>query len=365
MFQYWHATCVMRSYDFYRGKVNSKNKDGDYIMFISFIIPCYNMEKYLRLCIDSLLGQNISANEFEIICINDVSSDDTLSILRQYENLNSNIVVLDQKNAGVCAARNAGLDRATGDYIWYIDADDCILPNCLSQLQEELIAKHADRAVIGNYRFPDGANPYVGTEHWGINTIWQDSSVCRNVFKRDFLIRHNLKFHYPELTYGEDALYMYEVKFKNPVTIIYNPPLYFYRDRSSSASHEKTMESKLRILQSNIIEAQVMKQYYESGRHDAMTADRFMSFLYGALYRIASLPKHMSALYLTQLKSQKLFPYKRPASCTITKSYLLGRNDWLQKIHDKIYINLNTFIGYQLMRCWNFTFRIKQHLARK
>lgn len=100
-------------------------------MFLSFIVPVYNTEKYLAECLDSLLEQDIPYEEYEIICVNDGSTDGSLDILRRYAEAHSNVIVVDKENGGVASARNAGLDAACGDYIWFFDSDDIIHPNIL------------------------------------------------------------------------------------------------------------------------------------------------------------------------------------------------------------------------------------------
>lgn len=92
-------------------------------MFLSIIVPVYNGEQYLKACLDSLLAQDISPKEYQILCINDGSTDASGSILAAYSAYNPNILVLQQPNSGVVAARNAGLKAASGDYIWFVDAD--------------------------------------------------------------------------------------------------------------------------------------------------------------------------------------------------------------------------------------------------
>ena len=193
--------------------------------------------------------------------------------------------------------------------------------------------------------------------------MWKDSSVWRNVFKKSFLDKNNLFFHSPELVYGEDALFMYEVKFAKPKTIEISEALYGYRDREGSASHSSSPEKTQRQLRSTIREAEIMRDYYESGREDSMTADRFMSFLYGALFHIAAMPqKTERERWLSYMRAAKLFPYRRPSACTISRSFQMNRGDLIEKIHDMIYIHLNTEIGFQAMYCWNVLFRIKKRL---
>ena len=102
---------------------------------ISVIIPVYNVEKYLARCLNSVLAQNFS--DMEILCIDDGSTDGSLSILREYAARDSRIRVLEQKNSGVSAARNAGLDVAKGTWIAFVDSDDEVLPNIWSTLLED------------------------------------------------------------------------------------------------------------------------------------------------------------------------------------------------------------------------------------
>lgn len=97
---------------------------------ISVIIPVYNVEKYICRCLDSVLRQTYC--NFEIILVNDGSTDDSGNICKKYQNRESRITLLCQKNRGLSAARNAGIEVAKGDYITFIDSDDCV---CLNYLE--------------------------------------------------------------------------------------------------------------------------------------------------------------------------------------------------------------------------------------
>lgn len=327
-------------------------------MFLSFVIPVYNTERYVGDCIDSLLHQNIETDDYEIICVNDGSKDGSLEVLRCYEQLHSNIKVLDQKNAGVCAARNAGLSIAQGEYVWLIDSDDCIRPNCLNELRAISKSSSADRIVVGNYRFLDGEDPFTDIDQKPKNTIWQDSSACRSLFKNAFLNNNKIGFHYPELVYGEDALFMYEVKYLNPVTVTYDCAVYGYRDREGSASQERTQNDS--SLLSTIREAEIMHAYYCSGRDDVLTVDRMMWFLYSALFKIAALPSPVAKKYIGELKTRKLFPLRRPKQCTIKQSFEVSRDSIAGRVHDSIYLKMTSYAGYHAMRLWNAFFKIKR-----
>ena len=311
-------------------------------MFLSIIIPVYNTEKYLDECLQSCLEQDIPANEYEIICVNDGSIDGSLDILRKYEAEASNIVIVNQKNTGVCAARNAGIEIAAGDYIWFIDSDDYIQKNSLAELLRHICETNYDRIFIGNYFFQDDALDIDHTverqiEGMQVNTSWHDSVVWRSIFNRKYILQHDLYFHYVDLTFGEDALYMYEVIICCPNTIEIAQPLYYNRGRMGSAgTEENSPEAKRKKLVSNLHETQVMQKYYESGDTLPDTADRLMSFLWGTMYRIAELPSKEANAFLKKLKDCGLYPYKRPAMCMIKESHQLTRNDIDSKVFDII-----------------------------
>lgn len=326
-------------------------------MLLSFIIPVYNTEEYLESCIQSLLEQDISQDEYEIICINDGSSDRSLEILKHFSQNYKNIIVVDQKNFGVCASRNRGLDLAKGEYIWFIDSDDFIKKNILGTLMIQLKSVQCEQIVISHYFFEDVADSdkeQISEDRMKVNTSWKDSVVWRSIFKKEFLLRYNLKFHYEDLVYGEDALFMYEIKRHMPRSIEITQPVYFHRARAGSASTDITDGMERRRLLSAIHEATVMKNYYENDENilPVETANRLMSFLWGALFCIANLPSTEAKQMLKKLKKVELYPYKCPEECNITKSFHSFKNRWTEDIFDKVYIRLHTTAGYHTMRCW-------------
>lgn len=91
---------------------------------ISIIIPVYNTEKYIEECINSLLNQSLK--EIEIICINDGSTDNSLNLLKDFEQKDPRIIVISKENSGPANARNIGLNSASADYIYFMDSDDYI-----------------------------------------------------------------------------------------------------------------------------------------------------------------------------------------------------------------------------------------------
>lgn len=104
----------------------------NYTPKVSVVIPVYNVENYLRECLDSVCNQTLK--EIEIICINDGSTDNSLSILNEYAKKDHRITLISQKNEGQSSARNQGLEIATGEYIYFLDSDDKIVPAALEKL---------------------------------------------------------------------------------------------------------------------------------------------------------------------------------------------------------------------------------------
>lgn len=112
-------------------------------MKVSIIIPVYNVEKYLPECLDSVLDQGWQLGEdYEVICVNDGSTDGSLAVLQRYED--KGIRVIDKPNCGVSSARNRGLDEARGEYVWMVDSDDFISPQMLPKVYEEASGKKLD-----------------------------------------------------------------------------------------------------------------------------------------------------------------------------------------------------------------------------
>lgn len=104
-------------------------------MLFSIIIPVYNCSKYIKRCVKSITSQGF--NDYEIILVNDGSTDDSLAICKSLSLKDKRIQVLSQHNQGASTARNKGIDKAVGDYIWFVDADDVVLP-VLNDLAEKI-----------------------------------------------------------------------------------------------------------------------------------------------------------------------------------------------------------------------------------
>lgn len=133
------------------------------VPFLSFIIPAYNVEQYLGRMLDSILGQ-CDGVDYEIIIVDDCSTDDTCAVAESYVERNPNRVrfIRLPQNGGVSRARNAGKNAATGTYLWFVDADDVILPGGISYLVKSLKAEESDPLdllTFKNVRFEKESDP--------------------------------------------------------------------------------------------------------------------------------------------------------------------------------------------------------------
>lgn len=122
---------------------------------ISVIIPVYNVQDYLEECLDSVVAQTLRPRE--LLLINDGSTDQSRAICASYAEKHSWIHLIDQENRGQSAARNAGLDRATGDYIAFIDSDDYVSELMLATLREKMTGTGADMVKCGTYLFDENS----------------------------------------------------------------------------------------------------------------------------------------------------------------------------------------------------------------
>lgn len=173
-------------------------------MKFSIIIPMFNVEEYIERCVLSCLSQNLSVSEYEIILINDGSPDDSLKIAENLAIKNSNITILSQENQGLSIARNNGLQKAKGEYVWFVDSDDWIKENCILELYTKCLQFDLDVLLFGANDC-DGRNFVKRSLPLGNVDFTIDGKsyllsnqiifpVCFKVFRREFLVSNNLCF---------------------------------------------------------------------------------------------------------------------------------------------------------------------------
>lgn len=207
-------------------------------IFISIIVPVYNVEKYLRECLDSI--SLLKAVTWEAILVDDGSTDTSGQICDEYAKQDSRFRVIHQKNAGVSAARNAGLDAAKGEWIWFVDSDDSINPDF--EISNPEVLNDADYVLFDMRKFRDGEE---------LNSLdHQKSTVkCTDLSKNDFLCKYQCN-HHPRLAFslgtrvGEDLEFQYKylTRCQRPARL--DAVLYNYRLREGSATQDNNYRRK-------------------------------------------------------------------------------------------------------------------------
>lgn len=217
---------------------------------VSLIIPMYNVEKYIEQCLDSVLRQTYT--DYEVILIDDGSTDRTVELVQPYVTDNDNFLLLQQSNGGASVARNKGLDYASGEYIYFFDSDDYMMDDALERLVSEIKKQRADIVKFSAYTFSDDdlslkwgtdgyklkgdySEVYSGPEFLHLTTLNDDAYLvnCGHLFIRRSIIEDShLRFF--EGIIHEDVLFHWQVLMLASRVSTYNYPLSCRRYRSGS-----------------------------------------------------------------------------------------------------------------------------------
>ena len=222
-------------------------------IFISIIVPVYNVEKYLYECLDSI--SLLKAVTWEAILVDDGSTDTSGQICDEYAKQDSRFRVIHQKNAGVSAARNAGLDAAKGEWIWFVDSDDSINPDF--EISNPEVLDDADYVLFDMRKFRDGEE---------LNSLEHQKGTVKfaDLSKNDFLCKYQCN-HHPRLFYkktwlmidhlqrlafslgtrvGEDLEFQYKYLTRSQRPARLDAVLYNYRLREGSATQDDSYRRK-------------------------------------------------------------------------------------------------------------------------
>lgn len=214
-------------------------------MKVSVIVPVYNVEKYLAKCLDSLVNQDFS--DYEIIIVNDGSPDNSKEIIDKYTKKYSFIKSFTKENGGLSSARNYGIEKASGDYLAFVDSDDYVEKNFLKELYEKITKEKSDIAVCEfSYLYEDGR-----TVRSYSNLNYTDDSLKKYLLTPPMapirMCKKDLfkKLQFKEGIYYEDLeLCPKLVKFAKKVSFV-DLSLYNYLMRNSSIMHQKEFNKKL------------------------------------------------------------------------------------------------------------------------
>jgi len=206
---------------------------------VSVIVPVYNVEKYLRQCLDSVINQTFK--DIEIIIVNDCSPDNSLQIIKEYQQKDERIVLLDLKqNVGLGFARNAGMKIAKGKYITFIDSDDWVTKDYVEELYNTIEKYQYDVISPDFYCYDNNTGRICNSRqprcfyNVNISTIklkkkflyFEETHYARKIFKSEFLKKNNITFKINKM---EDTLFIWEIVLKTDKFMFIRPKLYYYR----------------------------------------------------------------------------------------------------------------------------------------
>jgi glycosyltransferase involved in cell wall biosynthesis len=285
---------------------------------VSIIIPCYNVELYVGKCIESVLAQDYS--RLEIILIDDGSTDGTAAVLKRYLG-DGRVKLIRQANAGVSAARNVGIDAATGELLGFVDSDDWIEPDMYAVLCDSLSRGGADMAVCNyNLVYDDHTDMLYSLMRDGVDKVHPDTYgfftrhcacpkpnnyIWTRLYKADIVKNSGVRFEDYKL--GDDTLFNFKLLPHIGSVSFADAGLYNYYQRGNSNVYTVAKKGNLASVYADTFDA--LAEYY--------TANGFTEFL-------QALPIHA----FTRLRS--VFFYSRLAGLSedeITRSVMTGFKD--------------------------------------
>lgn len=225
---------------------------------ISVIVPIYNTDKYLEPCIQSVLNQTYA--NWELILIDDGSSDSSGTIADKYELTDERIKVVHKPNEGVSAARNQGIDMSSGDYIAFLDSDDVLTENCLEMLLEAAVNHDAD-IVAG--RICGGlavSEDVIWSKDEGLKNSLMDNpltySACAKLFKTEFVGATRFK---PDLRVSEDTYFVFQLLCRQPFFVGIKDSVYVYNENPRSATRAPFSDKFLDVLRVAELKYEIIK----------------------------------------------------------------------------------------------------------
>ncbi len=316
-------------------------------IFLSVIIPCYNVDEYLLKCIESCAQQN-PAIPTEFIFINDGSTDHTQDLLEKFASQDERVVVINKKNEGVSAARNDALAIAKGEYIYLVDGDDYLSNDAVDVIYQHLQHGTIDMLITNLNRVVDGnLHPYTHDLKSGVYTPTGLLLSCKvfptppqNIYKAAVIREHNICFN-KSLKTGE--VFDFTARFMTyaqKVAVI-NDSIYRYVMRPESAVHKANYASDLTILQTI------------KNLSDTCTAFMQISSFYITLFRLATSFTYNKYIKEGLIDIETINTIKHLLTDDIFKK-VLGRVAWNRhsSCRDRIlalYICFTGAIGFKLL----------------
>ncbi|MXV39009.1 glycosyltransferase [Flavobacteriaceae bacterium Ap0902] len=246
-------------------------------MKLSIIIPCYNAEKYIERCVNSILNQKNHSLELEIWLCNDGSKDQTLSILKRLKNkYPSPINIIDHPNQGVYKTRNKALELVTGDFIWLIDADDTVENNTLIKIEGKL-SKSIDVLNLGykvenaNHTFSQILPPAIRYPTSGLEFLQHNDGrlyLWCNIYRKSFIDENRLRFLGQSMSL-EDSFFNIQAFTMAKTVAAFKEIVYVYHFNENSISKKPSLENRLKQGESSVNVQLALQKYRDNFDKDS------------------------------------------------------------------------------------------------
>lgn len=304
----------------------------DYKYKLSIIIPMYNAEKYIANCLDSILNSDLPKDEYEVVIINDGSTDNSPSIAQEYVKTNEHFTYLTQDNQGQSTARNYGIRSCRGEYVWCVDADDMVnakVSDVFLQLQSHstldiLAFQLGVENEEGDFVRTECSQPNVPHEEpmsgrYAIISGYNPSSVCALWIKRDYILKNNLFFKVG-ITH-QDVELSYRLFATASLVLFINQCPYRYILHPNSTSQSINPAKKIKYLADDIIVyhsfmglAHFTQADLELSSTISNRAKNILFSLVFSLYRNRKVwqPLGINESLVEKLKDNQLYPLKGP-----------------------------------------------------
>ena len=238
---------------------------------LSIIIPMYNVEKHIGFCIDSLLNQNISRDEYEILIINDGSTDSSKKVVNNYMKSYENINLISVKNGGQSYARNIGINNSKGEYLFFVDADDYISKNSIKDVLDRTIELNLDMMFFDlkrvynelevncEYRKEENLSIVTGINYFADNNV--NNGPWHFFISKEFVEKNNLRFI--EGRYCEDGMFLISSIFNAKKVSYYHADIYRYVIRSNSTTTKKSKHHLIKMIDDFMYAIDYINNYYK------------------------------------------------------------------------------------------------------
>lgn len=305
-------------------------------MKLSIIVPVYNVADYLAKCLDSLLVQDLPQNEYEIIVVNDGSTDNSGEIAQQYADKYANITLINQSNQGLSGARNTGIKHANGEYIQFVDSDDYLEENVLGGLMKQV--EDDDLNVLRfNYEnvnengeiinpnkdpkhFVDFSNEVVDGLTFLNNKLGPACYAVQFIIKKELLIDNNIIFK--SGIYFEDVEWTPRMLLKAGRVASTGAVVYYYLVREGSITKAVNKDKQRKVLEDKILLIQSMKEQYCQNTNAIWYLSMIAGTVLSTIGYIATNFYDEYSAYLSKIKELKVYPLSYTQSTPSVKRKL-------------------------------------------